>query len=244
MILLALLATLLQPNLGLLHNLTQQVDLSGTVCQEKKVEVIPVNTTHLVVETSTQLEDCWYCFSWDHPFQRQVVRKQLKPVVTVENITKISLVPTCCSGFTSLPSNSSSSSPSSLSCVPVCGECLHGTCEAPFTCSCLPGYSGHGCQEGGGCPAGSWGQECDQRCDCRQGGVCRKEDGACLCPPGYQGARCEDQCQQGTFGEDCSSSCQCSAGHFCHHITGDCLKCSDNTFGLVRHSRLLMIPDH
>ena len=48
---------------------------------------------------------------------------------------------------------------------------------------------------------------------CRQGGVCRKEDGACLCPPGYQGARCEDQCQQGTFGEDCSSSCQCGFPH-------------------------------
>ena len=198
---------------------------SGLFCHEKKVEVIPVNTTRLKVETLTEYEDCWYCISWGHPFQRKVVRKHLVPVVTVENITKVSLIKKCCSGFTK----------GDKGCVPSCpGGCGHGSCSHPFTCSCQPGYSGHRCEEEG-CAAGSWGQDCSQLCQCQQGGVCNVRDGSCLCPPGYQGAECEQQCHSGTFGDNCSSPCQCQTGHFCHHITGACLRCSNNTFGEVRN---------
>ena len=58
-----------------------------------------MNTTRMVVDTYTQWEDCWYCFSWYNPFQRKVLKHRLVPVLKVENITKVSLVRKCCEGF-------------------------------------------------------------------------------------------------------------------------------------------------
>ena len=46
-------------------------------------------TNKVVYETST--EPCWLCFSWDHPFERVVTKKHLKPVMTVENVTRTTL---------------------------------------------------------------------------------------------------------------------------------------------------------
>ena len=64
---------------------------SGQYCYEKKVEVIPVNTTTHRVVSETSTEPCWFCLSWDHPFQRVVTKKRLKPVITIENVTRTTL---------------------------------------------------------------------------------------------------------------------------------------------------------
>jgi len=183
-----------------------------------------VNTTSHIWVPETSTESCWFCISWDHPFQRVVTRRRLKAVITVENITRTTSVKSCCEGFTKDLETGSG-------CVPLCEECQHGTCTAPFTCQCLPGYTGLGCKEVG-CPRGTWGEDCHHQCTCSHGGLCTQVDGSCLCQPGWAGSECQAKCSPGTFGADCNSSCvACEAGHLCHHITGDCLKCDNNTWG-------------
>ena len=69
----------------------QSLHFSGEFCYDKRVEVIPVNTTTHVWVPETTTESCWFCLSWEHPFQRVVTKRRLKPVITVENITKTTL---------------------------------------------------------------------------------------------------------------------------------------------------------
>ena len=42
------------------------------------------------------------------------------------------------------------------------------------------------------CPADTFGKNCSFFCSCQNGGTCDPETGACRCPPGVSGARCED----------------------------------------------------
>ena len=41
------------------------------------------------------------------------------------------------------------------------------------------------------CPEGTFGVRCEERCACRWGAACHAVTGACLCPPGWRGSRCE-----------------------------------------------------
>lgn len=100
------------------------------------------------------------------------------------------------------------------------------------------------------CAEGRFGADCEERCACRRGAACHHITGACLCPPGWRGSRCDSgeppappapgepsrpalapgspgpclpaACPPGWFGEACALRCQCPPDAACHHITGEC----------------------
>ncbi|XP_040357320.1 receptor-type tyrosine-protein phosphatase kappa isoform X3 [Ixodes scapularis] len=58
------------------------------------------------------------------------------------------------------------------------------------------------------CRAGLYGPSCNFRCpSCQNGGVCHDITGDCICPPGFKGQLCEQQCGDDYFGQDCSKRC-------------------------------------
>ena len=64
---------------------------SGQYCYDKRVEVIPVNTTKNRMVYEKKTETCLLCLSWDHPFKRVIHYQRIKPVITVENVTRTTL---------------------------------------------------------------------------------------------------------------------------------------------------------
>lgn len=115
------------------------MSFSEKYCVEKRIVVVPVNTTVMTVQTYVDYEDCILCFSWEHPFRREVTRRRLVPQVQVENVTRVVNVDTCCDGYQSVNNDTTD-------CAPVCSEgCTHGKCSEPFTCSCDTGYGGLNC---------------------------------------------------------------------------------------------------
>jgi len=43
------------------------------------------------------------------------------------------------------------------------------------------------------CPEGRWGLGCQELCpECANNGSCDPATGACVCPPGFTGSRCQD----------------------------------------------------
>ncbi|NXC55696.1 PEAR1 protein, partial [Aleadryas rufinucha] len=80
------------------------------------------------------------------------------------------------------------------------------------------------CQER--CPEGRYGQDCQESCDCANGGQCFHVDGGCLCEAGFQGSRCEERhCLPGLYGLHCQSRCLCHPQHSqsCHPMLGECV---------------------
>ena len=45
------------------------------------------------------------------------------------------------------------------------------------------------------CPPGKWGQNCQEHCDCRNGGTCDFATGVCRCTANWTGEKCELPCQ-------------------------------------------------
>uniref|UniRef100_A0A8C3Y2E7 EGF-like domain-containing protein n=1 Tax=Catharus ustulatus TaxID=91951 RepID=A0A8C3Y2E7_CATUS len=77
------------------------------------------------------------------------------------------------------------------------------------------------CQER--CPVGRYGQDCQESCDCANGGQCFHVDGGCLCEAGFQGSRCEERhCLPGLYGLHCESRCL-SCTPSCHPMLGECV---------------------
>ncbi|CAL4125477.1 unnamed protein product, partial [Meganyctiphanes norvegica] len=68
-----------------------------------------------------------------------------------------------------------------------------------------------------------WGMDCQHECTCRNGGICDRVSGACVCPEGYQGVSCQDLCSPGTYGSGCRQKCLCNNGALCKHDTGVCI---------------------
>ncbi|NXX37621.1 MEGF6 protein, partial [Nicator chloris] len=64
-------------------------------------------------------------------------------------------------------------------CHPVTGDCV-----------CPPGRAGPTCERGK-CGPHRYGLGCQQRCSCRNGGLCDPADGSCSCAPGWTGKSCE-----------------------------------------------------
>ena len=44
------------------------------------------------------------------------------------------------------------------------------------------------------CPAGTWGPSCENKCPCMNGASCDPMSGACTCPPGWRGDKCQTTC--------------------------------------------------
>ncbi|CAN9512050.1 unnamed protein product [Ophioblennius macclurei] len=100
------------------------------------------------------------------------------------------------------------------------GTCQDGD-QNNGTCVCEDNFSGFACQE---CKnPNSYGENCDQECDCVHG-VCNKGpdgDGQCLCQPPYTGKRCDQvstRCSSCTpysycKGEGDDAYCECLPGH-------------------------------
>ncbi|XP_062504921.1 multiple epidermal growth factor-like domains protein 10 [Corticium candelabrum] len=52
-----------------------------------------------------------------------------------------------------------------------------------------------------------YGRDCKEHCDCKFD-YCDARNGTCLCPEGWTGLRCDQECPDGTFGVGCQD-CQC-----------------------------------
>ncbi|XP_060565264.1 multiple epidermal growth factor-like domains protein 6, partial [Ruditapes philippinarum] len=94
-----------------------------------------------------------------------------------------------------------------------------------------------------------FGTECREICpvNCKDG-YCNHVNGNCIyrCNPGYQGDRCERNCQALKFGADCKENCpsNCKNG-YCNNVNGNCIhgcepgyqgdtceiKCQSGSFG-------------
>ena len=92
----------------------------------------------------------------------------------------------------------------------VCGKGGSGCDPVSGRCLCQPGYHGPTCDKGMDraklkqrlthclikeCPPGKWGHNCQEHCDCRNGGTCDFATGACRCTANWTGQKCELPCQ-------------------------------------------------
>lgn len=107
------------------------------------------------------------------------------------------------------------------------------------------------------CPAGFYGEACNQSCSCRNGGICHPASGGCLCSPGWTGPNCQEgkitesrgalccrlkkgfrieisfllpECSAGFYGADCQQRCLCQNGAACNKTDGACV-CSSGWMG-------------
>lgn len=63
------------------------------------------------------------------------------------------------------------------------------------------------------CERGKYGPECNETCpDCLNGGICHDILGVCLCPPGFNGTFCENECPRNYFGKYCNQRCYSESG--------------------------------
>ena len=180
------------------------------------LETKQINVTYLetvrIKKHSLCLTPPFVCADWVNSMETRV-----RP----ENITRHVQVDTCCPGYEARAGQ----------CEPRCSAgCVHGVCEEPEVCSCLPGFSGFSC-DNVGCDQGWWGPGCEEQCECEHGGWCDPVTGACHCTPGYTGDTCADPCPSSSWGDSCAEECRCSTGETCHHVTGDCSPCRSGLFG-------------
>nr|XP_022305250.1 proprotein convertase subtilisin/kexin type 5-like isoform X2 [Crassostrea virginica] len=86
---------------------------------------------------------------------------------------------------------------------------------------------------------GVYGTNCSMPCPDNNCRYCHIETGACQgCKPGYQGHRCELECNDGKYGEVCGEECGfCADLSYCNHVNGTCLSGCDAGYkgNLCRH---------
>ena len=110
---------------------------------------------------------------------------------------------------------------SELSCTNECPRCYNGGVCSEYTgqCICAPGFNGDECAQW--CQTrGSWGTECDKRCDydnpfdfrACQKMFCLPHPFGCKCGPGWWGLNCGRGCQNQKYGASCEMDCHCSSG--------------------------------
>lgn len=86
------------------------------------------------------------------------------------------------------------------------------------SCICPPGFTGYLCGET--CANGSFGEDCAQKCDCKNGATCSPETGQCQCPAGWEGQQCDRPCSNNSFGIHCNQKCVCKNGASCNPVNG------------------------
>lgn len=96
---------------------------------------------------------------------------------------------------------------------------------------CSFGYQPPLCKES--CSKGTWYQDCELNCHCRDDYDCDKTIGKCpdiagynknqLCARGWQGEACNYTCDSGLYGIDCAQPCgMCVRNATCNHVMGMC----------------------
>ena len=132
--------------------------------------------------------------------------------------------------------------------VPLCQQCLHGTCVDENTCVCDSQYEGTRCSkpicsncvygvciepEVCNCFYGYTGEHCDQIVSyplCVHGTP--KIGDKCECEPGYKGRLCEIKICDNTNGDcdycDDEGGCYLNIGKYCDSISPFCIECNDN----------------
>ncbi|XP_054006498.1 uncharacterized protein LOC128891200 isoform X1 [Hylaeus anthracinus] len=125
----------------------------------------------------------------------------------VKTETKTRSVNECCEGYKMI---SSSDDEIGIRCVPFCENCLSGVCVSPNECRCNPGYRGDNCTAA--CPAGTWGSQCKEKCDCTQSA------------PGLLRQTCDESCLDDHQNPEYATRCNCeTVSNKCDHETGRCL---------------------
>ncbi|KAG1679193.1 Protein draper [Nymphon striatum] len=111
---------------------------------------------------------------------------------------------------------------------PLCengaGTCHHITGHCP----CTAGYAGIRCSEV--CPRGTYGFDCQNKCNCVNGAECYHVTGECMCLPGWQGPTCSKSCPINKYGINCSLNCTCHNGGLCRPNDGKC-RCAPGYMG-------------
>lgn len=104
-----------------------------------------------------------------------------------------------------------------------------------------------------------FGQNCNQRCKCKNDAECRKNDGYCMCNDGWMGTHCDEVCPEGyiqktpfsnahfelclkcqakdfifsilrLYGKFCMRTCSCASPQFVCHAAQGC-KCKSDFVG-------------
>lgn len=61
------------------------------------------------------------------------------------------------------------------------------------------------------CPASTYGENCANKCTCKNDGQCDPVNGSCVCPPGWTGPTCEEgACPVNRYGPQCECTCTCN----------------------------------
>ena len=89
-------------------------------------------------------------------------------------------------------------------------SCSGGFCDpVDGTCICLSGFTGSSCVDSKPlqiqklgrstisfktvCPEETFGDNCQQECQCQNGASCNHVDGTCICSAGYTGTTCSER---------------------------------------------------
>ena len=82
------------------------------------------------------------------------------------------------------------------------------------------------------CDEGFYGDECENRCQCRNASECHFVTGSCTCQAGFAGLTCHDPCPDSSYGLGCALACECftSGTRSCDPISGSC-DCNEQWMG-------------
>ncbi|XP_071941019.1 uncharacterized protein [Antedon mediterranea] len=64
---------------------------------------------------------------------------------------------------------------------------------------------------------------CPIDCPCQHNAKCEPDKRLCICPAGWTGPFCQDECIEGKYGINCSHRCNCGDGARCDRFTGNCI---------------------
>lgn len=92
-----------------------------------------------------------------------------------------------------------------------------GVCDQDGVCDCSIGFTGRHCQYQ--CNPGFWGKNCNQICQCLNGGYCHPTKGDCICSWGVVNQLCSQPCKEGNYGPNCKYNCPFNQPN-CNAING------------------------
>ncbi|VDO40683.1 unnamed protein product [Onchocerca flexuosa] len=109
--------------------------------------------------------------------------------------------------------------------LPCQMTCSNGRCDRKYGyCSCPAGYYGEKCDQI--CPRFNYGRNCRHVCNCEKeySEGCEPKSGKCICKSGFYGPFCKRRCPVGFYGQSCTKKCECAKNQECDSATGDCIR--------------------